>query len=332
MPESAYKSDSLRASPPGEARKDLRPRFTSYLDDYPDHLVPQRYIDTAIDPADTDGTLALNPNLLLARIEDLPVGIVNASLLDNFNPGEDMVWVRAPGEKVWHPFWLGPRLYEIVLDLMAGRQVPANLSPNVRWVLKVAHILINQAWQPNLRHDLAVQFKDKGYCPVTGLIHPFHLSALRMYYRKLLRGGFLRRGDDQSDRRYVAHNERAARLFHYQLTPAIAEIAGEPIKPSYVYVASYQSGAQLEKHTDREQCEFSVTLCVDYSPEPDLHTPWPLQLHTSQALVTVFQGLGDGLAYRGCEIPHSRDALADGHTSTSIFFHYVRSDFQGPLD
>jgi hypothetical protein len=48
--------------------------------------------------------------------------------------------------------------------------------------------------------------------------------------------------------------------------------------------------------------------------------------------VTVFQAIGDALLYRGRELPHSRDALPEGHTSTSIFFHYVREDFAGSLD
>jgi hypothetical protein len=30
-------------------------------------------------------------------------------------------------------------------------------------------------------------------------------------------------------------------------------------------------------------------------------------------------------------LPHSREPLPEGHTSTSIFFHYVREDFVGSL-
>jgi hypothetical protein len=92
------------------------------------------------------------------------------------------------------------------------------------------------------------------------------------------------------------------------------------------------SGAELKKHTDREQCEFSVTLCLDYSPEPERETPWPIRLDTPTGQVTVYQAIGDGLAYRGTQLPHYRDVLPDGQTSTSIFFHYVRADFSGSLD
>jgi len=54
-------------------------------------------------------------------------------------------------------------------------------------------------------------------------------------------------------------------------------------------------------------------------------------LHTASGKTTVFQGIGDGLIYSGCELPHSRDRLPPGNTSTSLFFHYVREGFTGPL-
>ena len=164
------------------------------------------------------------------------------------------------------------------------------------------------------------------------LIHPFHISALRRYYRHQLRTGKLHLGDTQSPLRYTAYNDPVARFFHQQLSAVVTAFAGEPVKPSYVYLASYQPGAILPKHTDREQCEFSVTLCLDYAPEPRCATPWPLYLHKPSGKVTVFQAIGDALLYRGCRLPHSRDALPEGHTSTSIFFHYVREDFKGSLD
>jgi hypothetical protein len=123
-----------------------------------------------------------------------------------------------------------------------------------------------------------------------------------------------------------------ARYFHHQLNSLVSQLAGQPLKPSYVYVASYQEAAILKKHVDREQCEFSVSLCIDYSPEPGLATPWPLRLHPSGATVEVYQALGDGLFYRGREIAHSRGVLPAGQSSTSMFFHFVPRDFDGPLD
>jgi hypothetical protein len=336
MSELACQNES-RAATASAGESSVAPtRFTCFLDDYPDHLVPQRYLReeaiTALDVA----ALSVNPQLVVARLEDLPVGVVDASLLDNFKPGEDMVWIPEADTKALAPFWMRAKFSAIVSDLVAGRKRAEDLEPNARIVLQMARILRSKE---NVRVDtqeatdgICALFQGRGYAPVSGLIHPFHLSALRKYYRSLIRKGHLKLGDDQSEGRYISHNEKVAVLFHHQLTHAVTAIVGEPVQPSYVYFASYQSGARLEKHIDREQCKFTLSLCLDYSPEPWLHTPWPLQLHTTSSIVSVYQGLGDGVVYRGCEIPHSREPLAEGNTSTSLFFHYVSSDFKGSVD
>jgi hypothetical protein len=181
-------------------------------------------------------------------------------------------------------------------------------------------------------HRAPELFQKKGYAPLPRLIHPFHVAALRRYYRSRIRTGAIPLGDGQSPRRYVAYNDPVARFFHQQIVGTMSAVAGEPVKASYVYLASYLSGAELKKHVDREQCEFSITLCLDYSPEPAVATTWPICLDTPTGQVTVYQALGDGLAYRGTRLPHYRTKLGEGQTSSSIFFHYVAADFAGSLD
>ena len=209
----------------------------------------------------------------------------------------------------------------------------------MRHILALTGVLVSAHWM-ELRQAQwkaivsasATRFREKGYVPVARLIHPFHLAELRRYYRYLLRTGRMPLGDDQCPRRRVAYNDEVARFFHRQLTAAVAALVDQPVKPSYVYVAAYQEGATLNRHVDREQCEFSITFCLDYSPEPRRATPWPLHLETPSAKLTVFQSIGDGLLYRGRELPHFREALPPAHSSTSIFFHYVRESFAGSLD
>jgi hypothetical protein len=172
----------------------------------------------------------------------------------------------------------------------------------------------------------------QGFAPVRGLIHPFQLSALRRYFRYLIRHKHLPLGDPQCSLRYVANNERITSFFHHQLTYAVSELLGKPVKPSYCYFIGYQGGAELDKHVDRAQCEYTLALCLDFSPEPYKQTSWPLQLQLSVDTVVVYQAIGDSLLYKGREIPHFRTPLADGCTSTSILFHYVDRDFSGPLN
>jgi hypothetical protein len=138
-------------------------------------------------------------------------------------------------------------------------------------------------------------------------------------------------GDGQVGRRYAAGNEAVARYVQEQLVQATGDIAGATIKPSYAYFVAYQSGATLERHSDRAQCEYSITLLIDSTPEPAEQSPWPIKLVTSRGTVAVWQYLGEALLYRGRRLPHYRDRLPAGCTSTSLLLHYVDKGFSGPL-
>lgn len=319
--------------PPGQ--------FHCLLDELPLHLIPRRQLESLRGWKDAGHqSLFLNPHCLVLPAGQVPEDLeMHPHLLKNFNLGGTVAWVRDPATSSLHPFWLGPRLEAAVSHLRAGEPVPDSLPVEVRLLLAHAGIITAPNYTERRLAEWAEvvskglpQFREKGYVPVRNLIHPFHVAALRRYYRHAIRRGAIRLGDEQSSRRYAAHNEPAARFFHYQMAIAVSSIVGEAVKPSYVYFASYLSGAELKKHTDRAQCEFSITLCLDFSPEPDLATPWPIRVDTPSGTVAVYQGLGDGLFYRGTKVPHYRHALAEGKTSTSIFFHYVAEDFSEPLE
>lgn len=313
-------------------------QFHCLLDELPFHLIPRHVLDSQRWKQDLSQPLFLNPECAILPAGQVPAELESQrDLLVGFNLQGTVAWVRDPANGALHPFWLGPQLEAVVSRLRAGEPAPAALPKKL--LLAQAGILVSAehaerrvAEWSEIVGKLTRVFREKGYAPLGNLIHPFNLAALRRYYRHAIRRGAIRLGDEQSSRRYVAHNEQVARFFHHQIAKALTAIVGEAIKPSYVYLASYLSGAELKKHTDREQCEFSVTLCLDFSPEPERATSWPIRLDTPEGTVTVYQALGDGLIYRGTKVPHYRDVLGAGHTSTSIFFHYVPSDFSGSLD
>lgn len=314
-------------------------KFHCLLDELPLHLIPQGQVKFG-SSHNTEEPLFLNPQCSVLSAGAVPPKLESLRrLLENFDLRGTVAWVRDPATGFLQPFWLGSQLAPVVSHLPAGECVSDSAPQDVLQLLADAGILVPQEaierrveqWSEVARKGTQ-QFQERGYAPLRSVIHPFHVAALRRYYRHAVRRGAIRLGDEQSSRRYVAHNESVACFFHHQLTSAVSAIVGEPIKPSYVYFASYVSGAELKKHTDREQCEFSVTLCLDFSPEPDLATSWPIRLDTPDGTVAVYQALGDGLVYRGTKVLHYRGILAEGHTSTSIFFHYVRADFSGPLE
>jgi hypothetical protein len=313
-------------------------RYYCLLHEQPTHLVPERLLRALQDESEGQ-QLIVNPDCCVAEDGELPSDLDPAATsVETFAEGK-IIWLTDPATGMIIPFWLGECFGSLLAELVPGVPIPPDFPEDVRSVLAMAGILVRDGHATRRREVWAevVQccapiFRDKGYVPLGRVFHPFHLAALRRYYRYLIRSGHFHLGDEGNPRRYVAHNEPAARYFHHQLTATMSTLAGEPVKPSYVYVGSYLPGAELEKHTDRPQCEYSINLLLDYSPEPVCETPWPLYLETEGTRITLYQAIGDVLLYRGCQVAHYRDPLPGGHSSTSIFFHYVPEEYSGSLD
>jgi hypothetical protein len=318
-------------------------RFYCLLDELPLHLIPRGAFggQAGLSQEGSAGALILDSGCLIVPAGQLPNELISQrDLTAGFAWQGTIAWVKDFTGRSRTPFWLGPRLESAVPGLERGQDARELLSQADCRVLLAAGVLMRSDEPAMARRSrepldsllkMRKTYSEKGFAAFPGLLHPFHVAALRRYYRCLIRKGAIPLGDSQSPRRYVAYNEPVARFFHHQLTAVVSVIAGEPVKPSYAYLAAYLSGAELKKHTDREQCEFSVSLCLDFSPEPEGETPWPLCLDTREGEVKVHQALGDGLFYRGTRLPHYRDALAEGCSSTSIFFHYVSAGFTGSL-
>jgi len=286
--------------------------------------------------------LTVNPRLRVQQSAEPPDEIRQSRLpLDAFVPEYPIAWVEDVGTRVWMPFWVPSDWAPGLLALRPGLAAPEDLSPSQRRALAMAKILVApeyeqkrvQQWQ-DICEAAQSRYGANGYVVLHDMLHALQVRAMRRYYEMLVNGGSLPLGDTQVADRYGLHSETLASFFHPQLTELVSRIAGEPVKPSYLYFASYLPGAALPKHVDREQCEFSISLLIDYSPDPDGPCGWPLFLEHPKSpgeVIAVDLAISDCVFYRGRELAHYRDALPPGHRSTSIFFHYVRQSFAGPL-
>lgn len=311
--------------------------FSCFVEEQPAFLVPARLLRE--NPARVATPLIVNPHVWFSWRGAPRAGIKQwLESLRSTSAECDTAWVTDDATGALLPFWLQPSTRALLERAAPGDPAPAGIESHLAGALRRARILISledeqkrqAAWDAAVE-SARLHYK-RGYAPFAGLIHPYHIGALRRYMRRLIRSGALRLGDGQSELRHVAHNEPVAQFFHHQLARAMSRIAGEPVKPSYVYFASYQGGAELARHTDRPQCEFSITYCLDFTPEPVRATEWPILLDTPESTVTVYQAIGDALLYRGCQVPHYRKRLRQGATSSSFFFHFVRESFSGKLN
>jgi hypothetical protein len=317
----------------GAAQSTVRP-YLCDIEFQPSHLVPAGQLG-ALRADRFTGALMVNPS---ARLQGTWNPSREVLVPDAIATDPETVWVWHPGTRALTPYRPGTRTAEVLAASQPGSPPAAHLPPRTRRLLKWAGILVPAghpdravaSWR-RTSSDCQDEFR-QGFATVRGLIHPFHLGELRRHYRWLVRTGRAVLGDGQSSKRYWAHNEPVSRFFHHQLASAVGDIVGRPVKPSYVYVASYRAGANLPVHTDRAQCEYTMTMCIDFSPEPESQTPWPLQLEVASGRMSVHQALGDALIYGGPHTPHGRPVLGPGQFSTSVFFHYVDQAFAGPLD
>lgn len=253
-------------------------------------------------------------------------------------------WVKIQETSASIPciYWISPGERELLSSFVAGAAPPTLADEENRRRLCAAEILVTpesvKRWQKARNEKLFAAWQQFGrslYTVWRGLIHPLQVAAICEYYRQLIGEGYVSLGDAQVARRYAIQNEPVSCYLHRQLTGLVQQVAGERVKPTYAYFSSYQPGAILRPHLDRRQCEYSVSLLVDYMPEPQDVSPWPLflkELGRDGRTVPINLGLGDAVLYKGRELMHYRDALPLGHCSSSIFFHYVRQDFSGSLN
>lgn len=313
--------------------------LSCFLDEQPLDLIPRR-ARQGIASATSDRGLVVNSSFRYEPRGEPPPEIRHRPpLMDGLLRGFPLAWIEDPGTGIWAPFWARDEWVQALESLRPGQPAHPTLPQHVHQTLAMVNVLVAPADEQEQREkwericrDAGSQFRTRGYAVVRDLIHPVHIGALRRYYRALVAGGRLPRGDDQVAERYRLHSEPVAMFFHGQLTSLVSLIAGEAVKPSYVYFASYPPGSALPRHLDRVQCEFSISLLVDYSPEPDGPCGWPLFLENPDVPDGVFGadlGVGDAVLYRGRQLAHYRDRLPEGHQSSSIFLHYLREDFVG---
>ena len=123
------------------------------------------------------------------------------ALLSGFALQGTVAWVRSRATGTLLPFWLGPQLEGVLRGLRPNETLPSLVPDTARYLLAAADILLpaDETSKRDRYHEEAVGkasllFRAKGYAPLPDLIHPFHIAALRRYYRYLIRTGAIRLG------------------------------------------------------------------------------------------------------------------------------------------
>jgi hypothetical protein len=107
--------------------------------------------------------------------------------------------------------------------------------------------------------------------------------------------------------------------------PQVEKCTGLKLFPTYSYYRIYEPGNILRDHTDRPECEISVTVTLgfNYVGKPDGYR-WSMYIFVDDEKKYFNCDVGDAIIYKGCEIKHGREQFDVGDDSyhVNVFLHY----------
>jgi hypothetical protein len=250
-----------------------------------------------------------------------------------------LAWATPPGADIPIAYWLDEDDSRVLDKLSKHALMPRQLDGIAAERFARAGLLTtaddfakrtrcHQRRQAKRREHLARE----GWVRLPGLLPQPLLASLQGYVTPLIAEGHLRFNDAQSNR-YYKHSEPMTVWLHQQLEAPIQSLVDSPIKRSYAFLGGYVAGSDLKRHVDRAQCEYTLSITLDAQPGCGRDGAWPLGLtdrHGRDRWVRLAPG--DALLFRGRELPHYRERLAEGRSSTSAFLHFVPVGFDGHLD
>ncbi|MDR7099353.1 hypothetical protein J2X04_001700 [Lysobacter niabensis] len=287
-------------------------------------------------PDDTPWRVA--PSLHLQLGSSVPLAVVrHCRFRERFVDDLPVLWVEDAASGAWLPYFASQSDAYRLRCLVPGA-LADNLSPTFARRLARAGALV-PVWneQPDATYAMRTasardDFDAAGWCLLADLLPAAHAQAMVAYLEALIAEGDWPFGDVQVARRYGWHNEPVTRFFHHQFAAIVSRIAGIPVRPSYCYASVYREGASLRPHLDREQCAYTLTLWVARHSVNGQATPWPLWFRTDAGKASAAPSAGDGVLFRGSELPHWREQPPPGGEGATLLFHYVPADFRGSLD
>lgn len=134
------------------------------------------------------------------------------------------------------------------------------------FMLNDVHSLLN----PDV---LNVEYVQDEYTPVVvnNVFTEQASKMIREYYHNSIDNDKFQFGDRQAER-WKAYDDFMSRIMQFEALPLIEHIAKKRLKPTYTYLSCYKKGADLPAHTDRPECEFTISFMID-KPEGSY---WPI--------------------------------------------------------
>lgn len=161
----------------------------------------------------------------------------------------------------------------------------------------------------------------KGYYIIKNLLdHKFIEEIINIYLQDAQNNKFIK-GDDQTFNSLVVYNYPIFLTLLHSMKDRISVLCNKKLVPTYSYSRIYVHGEELDIHTDREACEYSVSINLYQDCE------WALNIHNkfTNQFNSIVLYPGDAVIYKGIEQLHYRDKY-HGQIYIQVFLHYVDND------
>lgn len=170
----------------------------------------------------------------------------------------------------------------------------------------------------------AEYFKEKKYVIVDSALDPSICEDLTNHMLKLVEDNKTLK-DSQCPLSESIYGDPVLDAVLEDLRPTIEKATGLNLYPTYSYARKYLPGDELKPHTDREACEISATLTLNFKGNV-----WPIHVSTDDKVENdigeILMKPGDLVIYRGMEINHWREPYTQGEWQCQVFLHYVDAD------
>lgn len=140
------------------------------------------------------------------------------------------------------------------------------------------------------------------------------------HYEKEWDGNFQ---DPQSPNTFSKYGDVLMDTLGVNIEKEIKLHTGEDVYFTYTYWRLYQLDNQLVKHTDRDSCAISGTLCLGWdSSNLENYYNWSIFVEDPKGNEIEIQlNPGDILLYKGCELLHWRNKC-ECLNHSQVFFHF----------
>ena len=122
--------------------------------------------------------------------------------------------------------------------------------------------------------------------------------------------------DDQCNKSESFYNHKMFEELLEKTRRLVEKKTNVNLQSTFSYARIYKKGEVLSKHMDRNACEYSATITLDYSGEK----PWNFHFKNKKE-ESILINIGDIFIYDGVNLPHWRNALKDEwQTQVMLFF------------